>query len=188
LVAAPADRLPSSSQAIEVAFRNVAALDDSIRADILVHKVDDRENDTDGKNDAQNVERNRRLHLRGPTVEDEEVDRCKHVDDVHGDRDEKEETEVAVGELGTATTGLEVVEVDVLPLGIRQLLDLLLAMTEATHFEGIGMPNPLEKNQRIDDKQKKKRKRMSRGYRNERERFAGLPSVPIDTSPAKERC
>jgi hypothetical protein len=174
LAASEAERLPSNGQTVEVAFRNVAPLHDAGSTNSLVNQVDNGENNAHGEDPLRDVDGDGWIDLRCPSVKGEQVDGRENVDGVEGDRKDHEKHEVAIGEWGAAAAGLEVVETDVLPFRLGQILRLLLAVTETTHRGAMnwselikrkGLRKSASWRRRLEPK-KKKRKTVV-GYRKE---------------------
>ena len=134
------DRLPARGQAVHVALGHVSAAHDAHGADALVCEVDKRGNDADGKDPFGHVEGDGGLNLGRPRVEGEEVDGGEAVDGVDGNGQEEREPEVAVNEARPAALGLEVGEVDVVPLVVGELPVQLPPLAEAAHGVGCSLP------------------------------------------------
>lgn len=77
---------------------------------MLVSQVDKGENNADREDPLGDIKGNGRLNFRGPFVEDEELNSGKGVDSVHSYRYRKGDEEIAIGHVGEAVAGLEVVK------------------------------------------------------------------------------
>lgn len=129
---ANADRLPTDSQRIHIRLGNVVSLHDTGSADGLVTKVDKGQNDADGKDPFGNIKRNGWSDGRGPFVKGNQLDGGEAVNRVDGNGDDEREPEIAIGKWSTTATGLEVLEVNVVPLLLGVLARLLPSVSATT--------------------------------------------------------
>ena len=80
------------------------------RPKVFKGKVDERCNDACRKYPFGDVEGDDGLDLAGPAIEGKQVDSSEDIDSINGDRYDKRDYEVAVGQGSETRGGLEVIE------------------------------------------------------------------------------